>query len=304
MPNPSFLTSDITPYFATNVTVNLDNAGIFTCEIGEMTFGMKANSDFFGHPVWGPEYFESSHRCDIFKSRWQAATGSWDDKVVVDIGCGPGNIYATVGGHPKILIGVDISYDALKMAKQVGYTPLWADAQHLPLIDGFADLVVANATLHHCDDMARVLSEASRLVRPGGLLVTDLDPQVTAMNLKGLGAFLRKHRFIVYRLINSRYYLPEEGRNARLATEIHNREPGDGITPDLYYRVLESLGFEINLYPHNHDIGAEVFGGNPGKGSPRLRLAQRLSGINPDTPEAAQSIMCIARRTFAEKSSP
>ena len=28
-----------------------------------------------------------------------------------------------------------------------------------------------------------------------------------------------------------------------------------------------------------------------------MRLSQRLSGINPDTPEAAQSIMCIARRS-------
>ncbi len=27
----------------------------------------------------------------------------------VDIGCGPGNLYATLGGSPKLLIGVDIS---------------------------------------------------------------------------------------------------------------------------------------------------------------------------------------------------
>jgi SAM-dependent methyltransferase len=298
------LTSDITPYFAANATVKLDKAGIFTYEIPEMTVAMKANADFFGHPVWGPEYFENSHRNDIFRSRWQSATGSLDGKVVVDIGCGPGNFYATVGGSPKVLIGVDVSYGALKMAKEVGYTPLWADAQNLPLIDGFADLVVATATLHHCDDMAKVLSEAARLLRPGGLLVTDLDPQVTAMHFKGLAAFLRKHRFLIYRLINSPHYLTEEYRKLRVPCEAHNKVPGDGITPDLYYHILEPLGFELNLYPHNHDVGAEVFDGNFGKLPLRLRLLQRMSGINPDTLEAAQSIMCIAKRPSAEKSTP
>lgn len=283
-------------YIADSAKVKLDDAGVFTGEVGEMTLGMKANSDFFGHPVLAPEYFETSHRDEVFRSRWQAATGSWDDKVVVDIGCGPGNIYATLGGNPKKLIGVDISYNGLKLAKQVGYIPIWADAQNLPFIDGFADLVVANATLHHCDDMGRVLHEAARLVRPGGMLVTDLDPQVSAMNIKGLGAFLRKHRFTIYKLIKSRYYLSDEYRKMRFETEIHNKEPGDGITPDLYRQVLEPLGFDFRLYPHNHDVGAEVLAGNVGKTSPRLRLAQRLSGINPDTPEAAQSIMCIAIR--------
>jgi SAM-dependent methyltransferase len=61
-----------------------------------------------------------------------------------------------------------------------------------PFVDAFADLVVLNATLHHCDDMAKVLAEAARLVRPGGMLVTDNDPQVTAWNWKGLGLLLRK----------------------------------------------------------------------------------------------------------------
>lgn len=87
MPHSPCLTGDITPYFAVDATVKLDNEGIFMGEIAEMTVAMKANSEFFGHPVWGPDYFENSHRNDLFRSRWQAATGSLDGKVVVDIGC-------------------------------------------------------------------------------------------------------------------------------------------------------------------------------------------------------------------------
>jgi ubiquinone/menaquinone biosynthesis C-methylase UbiE len=38
-----------------------------------------------------------------------------------------------------MLIGVDISRNSLKMAQEVGYAPILADAHDLPFIDGFAD---------------------------------------------------------------------------------------------------------------------------------------------------------------------
>lgn len=300
----SLITSDITPYFKSSAKVQLDREGIFVGEIPRMSEAMKANSECFGHSFWGPDYLEKSHRGEIFRSRYHAATGSLDHKVVVDIGCGPGNFYATVGGSPKTLIGVDVSYGALQLAKKVGYIPLQADAQNLPLIDNFADLVVATATIHHCDDMEKALSESARLVRPGGLLMTDLDPQITANNFKGLAAFLRKNRFVIYRLMSSPYYLTEEYRKLRTATEAHNKVPGDGIAPETYYQTLEPLGFEVELYPHNmHYVGAEVLNGEMGQLPLRLRILQRMSGIKPDTPEAAQSIMCIARKKVCAKKS-
>ncbi len=293
----SLYTSSITPYFKSDVKVEIDREGIFNCEIPRMSPSMKANSKCFGHPFWGPDYLENSHRGQIFRSRYLAAIGSLDGKVIVDIGCGPGNFYATVGGSPKTLIGVDISYGALQMAKEVGYIPIRADAQNLPLKDNFADITVATATIHHCDDMTKALAESARLVCPGGLLMTDLDPQVTANNFKGLAAFLRKHRFAIYRLINSSYYLSKEYRKLRTATEAHNKVPGDGVTPEMYYRTLEPLNYEVKLYPHNmHYVGAEVLNGSLGQLPLRLRILQRMSGIKPDTPEAAQSIMCIARK--------
>ena len=288
--------SILEPHLSSDSIIFLSEENLPACEIPNFSPTMEANSYFFGHPVWGKEYFETSHRHDKFRDRWQAATGSWDGKVVVDIGCGPGNLYATIGGSPKALIGVGISPGALKMAERVGYTPLLADAQHLPLANSCADLVVANATIHHCDDMAKVLAEAARLVRLGGLLVTDKDAQSTALNLKGLGLFLRESRFFFYWITRSQYYLSLEYRKARQATETHNQKPGDGITPEVYLQILEPLGFEVKILPHNHDLGVEVLEGKIGRMSWERRLAQRLSGIDPDTPEAAQSIMCIAKR--------
>jgi len=44
------------------------------------------------------------------------------------------------------------------------------DAHNLPLPPAVADIVILNATIHHCEHMARVIEEAGRLVAPGGLL--------------------------------------------------------------------------------------------------------------------------------------
>jgi len=54
----------------------------------------RANAVYFDNHVWASEYFRACHRDDTFKDLWQAAIGSWNDKVIVDIGCGPGNLFA------------------------------------------------------------------------------------------------------------------------------------------------------------------------------------------------------------------
>ena len=288
--------STLWPYLKSDEQIDINQQGIPEHQISFYSEGMRANIAFLEHPDWCQYYFDTHHRAEPFRSRWLAATKSWNNKVVVDIGCGPGNVYATVGGYPKALIGVDISPRALKMAERVGYIPLLADAHNLPLADKVADIVVLNATLHHCDDMTRVLSEAARLVKPGGVLLTDQDPQRSAWNFKGLGLFLRQIRFPIYKFIGSEHYLPKDHRRARQATEIHNRKPGDGLDIEFYSRVLEPLGFVSKVHPHNHDLGARVLQGDYGKGSWRLRLSQSLSGIDIHSAAAAQSMICIATK--------
>ncbi|WP_196809467.1 class I SAM-dependent methyltransferase [Gillisia sp. JM1] len=52
------------------------------------------------------------------------------------------------------------------MQKKSGYLPVLADVSNLPFKSGFADTVILNAALHHCDDMPAVLSEAARILKP------------------------------------------------------------------------------------------------------------------------------------------
>ncbi|MEH1827697.1 MAG: methyltransferase domain-containing protein [Nostoc sp.] len=288
----------LTEYFYLENNVDRWDEGILVCKILNLTPAIQANSHYFGHPEWAKNYFAACHRDEKFLALWQAVIGSWHSKIVVDIGCGPGNVYASLKqscGEPQLLIGVDVSYGALKMSQQLGYTPVLADAQNLPFISDFADIVIANACLHHCDDMAKTLGEAARLVRPGGFLITDHDPQRSAYQLRGLGLLLWNTRLPIYRKIKRGGHSTNEEQFWGLASEIHHK-PGDGVTPELYYQILEPLGFTVKVYPHNHTVGAEVLQGNYGRSSWKCRLAQMLSGINPELPEAALSLMCVAQR--------
>lgn len=265
--------------------------------IPEWSPGMLANSSFFSDPEFGLKYFQLENSSPAFGRRWQAAIGNWDGKSVIDIGCGSGNLYAAVGGAPRSILGIDISHGALVHARQLGYTPLLADAHDLPLRDECADIVTLNAVLHHCDDMARVLAEAARLVRPGGWLITDEDPLVNTVPYRGLAWLIAKarERFPLYWLPGRAtvYKTPYE-QAWRLATEVHNSKPGDGVTPALYLDTLEPLGFEVELYPHHHNVGDELFRGDPGRLGFKDRLIQLLARKN--APPPPQSIACIARK--------
>ena len=294
------LGSVLKPYLTVDSGVDLHPEGISTCQIPALSPAIQANQYYFGHPEWAEKYFEACHRDDAFKARWRAAMGSWDDKIVVDIGCGPGNLYASLGGSPRMLIGVDVSRGALEMARQIGYTPILADAHHLPFISSFADIVVINATVHHCGRMHKVLAQAARLVRPGGILITDHDPQRSAWNFKGLGMLLWKVRLPLYRLIKQWGHASCSEQTCRLASETHH-DAGKGVSPKLYYKTLEPLGFTVKVYPHNHTVGAEVLQGNYGQSDRKYRFAQLVSGINPNSPEAALSLMCVATRDVRDE---
>jgi 2-polyprenyl-6-hydroxyphenyl methylase/3-demethylubiquinone-9 3-methyltransferase len=93
--------------------------------------------------------------------------------VLVDVACGGGLMAEHVGRLGYRHVGVDLSSTALRVAQQHGLRPLRADAHRLPMNDGCADVVVAGEVLEHVDDLAGVVAEVCRVLRPGGTLVVD-----------------------------------------------------------------------------------------------------------------------------------
>ncbi|MGA8113955.1 MAG: methyltransferase domain-containing protein [Actinocatenispora sp.] len=93
--------------------------------------------------------------------------------VLVDLGCGGGLIGPAVRGRGYRHVGVDQVHSSLPVAARHGVTGVRADAYRVPLRSGCADVVVAGEILEHVAEPGRIVAEAARLLRPGGVLVGD-----------------------------------------------------------------------------------------------------------------------------------
>jgi SAM-dependent methyltransferase len=102
-----------------------------------------------------------------------------DGRVLIDLGCGMGTFTIETARAGARAIGIDPAVPALEAARRVasaegvGAAFLLADAVALPLGRDSADVVLAADLVEHLDDvtLARVLSEARRVLREGGRLV-------------------------------------------------------------------------------------------------------------------------------------
>jgi arsenite methyltransferase len=107
---------------------------------------------------------------------------------VLDIGCGPGflceSIAAIVGGDGAV-VGIDISPDLIALCRGRS-SPKWlsyavGDATQIDRPDASFDVVVCTQVAEYVPNVDRVISEAFRVLKPGGRTVfvaTDWDAVV------------------------------------------------------------------------------------------------------------------------------
>ena len=102
--------------------------------------------------------------------------------LVVDLGCGPGDLVAELSPRLKEtrITGIDLSPSMLLYAGRHATTDgrlrfIVGDAASLPFDDGAVDLVVSTLSLHHWTEPADAFAEIARVLRPGGVaLIYDL----------------------------------------------------------------------------------------------------------------------------------
>ena len=109
--------------------------------------------------------FAAPERSELFR-RYVGGPG----RRVLDLGCRDGALArAYLAGNA--VVGVDVDRHALGEAAKLGIETVWADAEEpLPFEDESFDVVVAAELLEHLGDPARVVTEAARVLRPGGTL--------------------------------------------------------------------------------------------------------------------------------------
>jgi DNA-binding transcriptional ArsR family regulator len=101
----------------------------------------------------------------------------------IDLGSGAGRMLTLLGPRAGRAIGLDLSQQMLNIARaQVIEAGVPAELRHgdifdTGLPDAFADLVSVHQVLHYLADPGAAVTEAARLVAPGGLLlVVDFAP--------------------------------------------------------------------------------------------------------------------------------
>jgi ArsR family transcriptional regulator len=103
------------------------------------------------------------------------------EQTVLDVGTGTGFIAAGLAPRAARVLAVDNSRAMLKVARdnlaQLGIKNVElreGDLTRLPLEDDSVDAAVANMVLHHAEEPTSMLTEMTRVVRPGGwVAITD-----------------------------------------------------------------------------------------------------------------------------------
>ena len=95
-------------------------------------------------------------------------------RVVIDVGCGEGQVARAVGEQTgALVVGVDPTEAQIRATQAKGGSVLClrAPSHALPLASGTADAVVVCLVLEHVDALDASLEEMARVLRPGGRLV-------------------------------------------------------------------------------------------------------------------------------------
>lgn len=126
-----------------------------------------------GYRTWSENYDEPNDLLDIEQPVVREILDGLPAGTALDAACGTGRYAAYLASLGRKVIGVDISPEMLAVAraKVPGGDFREGDVRQLPVPDQHVDLVVCALALTHVPDLAPVLAEFARVLRPGGHLV-------------------------------------------------------------------------------------------------------------------------------------
>ena len=99
-----------------------------------------------------------------------------NDIVFLEIGCGPLLLGQAIAKKCKLIVGIDISLSALKVAKKmleckgiINYLLILGDINKMPIKENSIDLLYGGGVIEHFKNTQSVINEMYRVLKPGGI---------------------------------------------------------------------------------------------------------------------------------------
>jgi len=131
-------------------------------------------------PVGSREFFEELSEYRFDKLRYLPKIvdfAGFKGKKILEIGCGAGIDLVEFGAGGAIVTGIDLSKTAIDLAKKYfSYLNINADLQvmdgeNMSFEDNTFDVVYAHGVLQYTADAKKMIEEAFRVLKPGGIFI-------------------------------------------------------------------------------------------------------------------------------------
>jgi ubiquinone/menaquinone biosynthesis C-methylase UbiE len=240
---------------------NYDKRNEIALDIAEQV--RKANISY--HDAIANEYECDPSTALVFRKGAQAKINrviqflsqNTEGGLFVDVGCGTGNVLKFAQKAFSQAMGVDISVGMLSVAKNKGLNVCLADAITLPIESSAVDAISCFSVLHHLYQQKPFFLEFFRVLKPGGYLYTDFDPNGISLLRRPFVLSSVRCLYNGFLLIRSSQ-LTRKGLQAKKSkmlalqklAEFHQNY-SSGLKPDALRQELKSIGFrEIKIYFH------------------------------------------------------
>ncbi|HOJ05838.1 MAG TPA: class I SAM-dependent methyltransferase [Bacteroidota bacterium] len=233
---------------------------------------------------WYDDFLRDEHAdLELYRGELHGVAGP-----VLELGCGTGRMLLALSDNGWDVDGVDVSTDMLERcrakAEARGFSPrlLAAPMRAFDMAKSYAAVLIAGGSLQLAaeeDEAADVLRTAHRHLRPGGLLLFDVDlvaPSSTSDWTLGRVA-VRGEESVEYHFTNS--FDVESGintiqtryrhwRDGAVQVELHDTLLMHVFTHEQILALLQQSGFAVRQY---RDVC--LFDAHPGS---RLYIAERI----------------------------
>jgi SAM-dependent methyltransferase len=188
---------------------------------------------------------------------------------LLDLGCGSKPFAPVLEGRVHPYLGVDLP-DSIDLGPAAAGPDAFARGEALPFRDGAFDTVLGLSMLTYVPEPARVLAEAARVLRPGGVLImefTQMAPHhrvyddYQRFTRTGAVWLLERAGFEIIEAIGVGGLMTRVGMSAIEPLNRINRGPLRILTelPVRFLYVVLQLGFELlDLGPHSREAVAHL----------------------------------------------